>query len=220
MKKILKIICETTLFKNIKEEDAEKLLNCLKASYKSFSKNDIIFLAGETAFETGIIIEGSVQIVYEDIFGNRNILGILKQGDLFGEAFSLSETEKIPVSAVSAQNSKILFINSQKILKSCSDCCEFHHILIENTIRILALKNVMLNNKIRYLSMRSTREKLLSYLSDMAVISESKVFYIPFDRQQLADFLCVDRSAMSYQLSILKKEGILDYKKNKFKLLK
>ncbi len=220
MKKILEIICETPLFKNIKKEDAEKLLNCLNASYKNFLKNDIIFLAGETAFETGIIIEGSVQIVYEDIFGNRNILSILKQGDLFGEAFSLSETEKIPVSAVSAQNSKILFINSQKILKSCSDCCEFHHILIENTVRILALKNVMLNNKIRYLSMRSIREKLLSYLSDMSVISESKEFYIPFNRQQLADFLCVDRSALSYQLSILKKEGILDYKKNKFKLLK
>lgn len=220
MQNFLKIICQTPLFKDINEEDAEKLLECLKAYYKSFSKNDIVLLVGDEAFQTGIIIEGSVQVVSEDILGNRNILGRIEKGDLFGEAFSLAKAQKLPVSVIALEDSGILFIDSKKILENCGLNCPFHKKLIENTVNILALKNIMLNNKIRYLSMRSTREKLLSYLTDMAAVSESKEFFIPFDRQQLSDFLCVDRSAMSYQLSLLRKEGVLDYRKNRFKFLK
>ena len=210
---------KSPLFSGISDKDFVKLLTCLEARRKHFQKNEIIFSAGDPIPDTGVLLNGFAQINYEDVFGNRSILGEIGPGELFGEAFSFTNADKLPVSVAARTESDVLLINSRRILHSCPSSCEFHQRLIENMVRILAMKNVSLNKKIRYLSMRSTREKLLAYLSDQASTAESRIFEIPFNRQELADFLCVDRSAMSSELGKLKKEGLLDFHRSKFKLL-
>lgn len=207
------------LFQGIGEKDLPKLLECLGASRKTFLKNAAVFSAGAPVEYTGVLLHGGAQVVYEDVFGNRSILGELKAGELFGEAFAFAGLEQLPVSVFTQKESEILFLDARRILRTCASPCGFHRLLVENMVRILAMKNVTLNNKIRYLSMRSTREKLLAYLSDQAVAAGGTTFTIPFDRQELADFLCVDRSAMCAQLSRLKQEGFLDYKRSQFRLL-
>lgn len=210
--------CRSPLFLGIGETDLPKLLECLGASCKTFPKNAAVFSAGDPAEYTGVLLRGSAQVVYEDAFGNRSILGALKAGGLFGEAFSFAGQERLPVSVFTQEESEILLFSTRSILQTCPAPCGFHRRLVENMVRILAQKNVTLNHKIRYLSMRSTREKLLAYLSDQAVAAGGRTFTIPFSRQELADFLCVERSAMSAQLSRLKQEGLLDYTRNRFRL--
>ena len=211
------LILQSPLFYGINEEDLSHLLPCLKAFTKTYSKNEIIFLAGSTIHHTCVVLQGGVQIVYEDILGNRTIFSRVTNGELFGETFSFFESEPIPISVISDDNTLVLFLDCRQILTTCSSTCKFHHQLIENMLRIFARKNIFLNKKIRYLSKRTTREKLLSYLSDEATASGKGIFSIPFSRQELADFLCVERSAMSTELNKLKKEGILDFHKNQFR---
>lgn len=166
----------------------------------------------------GLVLEGAVHIIKEDFWGNRSIIARIGPGELFAEAFSCAEIPSLPVSAAAVTDCTVLSINYRKIITVCSHACVFHTRLIHNMLHILALKNQMLMDKLGYLTKRTTREKLLSYLSAQAVQTGSSRFFIPFDRQELADFLCVERSAMSAELSRLKKEGLLDYRKNEFTL--
>lgn len=219
MKKYHSILLNCPLFAQIKSDTLFQILYCLKAKVKPYIKNQNIFTVGDHITDTGILLTGQAQIIYEDIFGNRSILGALNPGELFGEAFSCTATSKLPVSVVALTDCDILFIDYQRILTTCPSSCAFHHQLIENMVQILANKNVLLNQKIRYLSKRTTREKLLCYLSDQAKAAESRNFTIPFQRQELADFLCVERSAMSSELGKLKKEGLIDFHRSHFCLL-
>lgn len=212
-----KKILQCPLFHGIHEVDLPHLLPCLKAFTKTYEKNEIIFLAGTTIHYTCVVLQGSVQIVYEDILGNRTIFGNVGTGELFGETFSFFQQEPLPVSVISNEESLILYLDCGGILTTCSSTCKFHHQLIENMLKIFARKNIFLNKKIRYLSKRTTREKLLAYLSDEATSSKETIFSIPFSRQELADFLCVERSAMSTELNKIKKDGILDFHKNQFR---
>lgn len=211
---------QSPLFKGIAENDLKELLKCLNAKESAYEKNDFIFRAGDKASSIGVILSGGVYVLKEDFWGNRTILAKLEEGDLFGEAFACREEEKLPVSVMAVEKSRILFVDYRRIITNCPNTCVFHASLIENMIRILAGKNVMLTQKMEHMSKRTTREKILSYLSAQAVRCGSNAFTIPFNRQELADFLCVERSAMSAELGKMRKEGLLSCEKSRFVLKK
>lgn len=219
MEKYYNILKNCELFKNTSSDDLERILRCLSSKYKVYKKNDFIFYEDDKANYAGIVLSGSVYVIKEDFWGNRAILAKLEQGDLFGETYALSDEDRLPISVVAIQDCEVILIDFKKILKSCSSSCTFHAKLIENILKILANKNVALNQKIHHIVKRTTREKLISYLSEQAERAKSNVFKIPFNRQELADYLSVDRSAMSNELSKLREEGFLEFNKNEFKLL-
>jgi CRP/FNR family transcriptional regulator, dissimilatory nitrate respiration regulator len=207
------------LFSGIEGAERESLMGCLQAVRRHFKKGEMVFAAGDPP-AVGLLQSGAVQVLAEDPMGNRTIIGRMEAGDLFGEAFACAGAEKLPFSVEAAADSDVLLIDVKKILVTCPTACPFHSRLIENLMAILAHKNIMLGAKIRHLSRRTTRDKLLSYLSEQAREAGSRSFTIPFNRQELADYLCVDRSAMSAELSKLKAESMLDYDKNLFTLLR
>lgn len=218
MKLDLKFLNRTPLFRGIREEDLPGLLNCLHAKVSSYRKQDIILLAGQPVSSVGVVLSGQVQVVREDFMGNRDIVAGLEPGDLFAESYSFVSADSLPVTVVSAADSEVLWVQGGRLASPCSAACRFHSKLIENMLSILASKNIMLNRKIEHLSRRTTREKLLSYLSEQAVRSGGREFDVPFTRQELADYLCVDRSAMSNELSKLRGEGVLQFRRNHFLL--
>ncbi len=218
MDNILAVLKKTALFQQIKEKDICSLLKCLSAQQKLFAKNEIIFGINEKITAIGIILSGKVQIMKEDILGNRTILAVLGERDLFGEAFSFAKVEKIPVNVIAQENCEILMINYRNIISACALACPFHRQLVDNILLILAKKNVYLNQKIEHLGKRTTRDKLISFLSMQAQEAQAHTFQIPYNRQELADYLCVDRSAMSHELSKLGKEGMISFHKNQFTL--
>lgn len=213
------LLQDTTLFRGIKVDEISGLLTCLGAEKKEYNKGEFIFMAGEKVALVGIVLSGKVQVIKEDFFGNRTILTEVTSSNIFGESFPFAEEEKLPVSVMVVSDCEVLFIDYKKIITTCSSACIHHSKLIENMLYIIARKNVILNEKIQVMSRRTTREKLLSYLQNQAMRAGSSSFEIPFNRQELADYLCVDRSAMSNELSKLREEGLLKFHKNEFVLL-
>lgn len=218
MKLDLKFLNRTPLFRGIREEDLPGLLNCLRAKVSSYRKQGIVLLAGQPVSSIGIVLSGQVQVVREDFLGSRDIVAGLGPGELFAESYSFVSADSLPVTVVSTTDSEVLWVQCGRLVSPCSAACRFHSKLIENMLSILASKNILLNRKIEHLSRRTTREKLLSYLSDQAARSGGREFDIPFSRQELADYLCVDRSAMSGELGRLRREGVLQFRRNHFLL--
>lgn len=219
MKKYLEILKECRLFDDIEQDDLLKVLNCLNAKIEFFDKQYTIFAEGTKIKHIGIVLSGSVQIIQVDYYGNRSILSNVGAGEIFAEAFSCMQIESIPVSIIANEPSEIMFINCRHILNTCKNSCDFHHKLIFNLMKDLAAKTITFQQKIEVTSKRSTREKLLTYLSIMSKKAGNTLFSIPFDRQELADYLGVERTGLSSEIGKLKKEGILENDKNKFKLL-
>lgn len=220
MKNLKEILQKTPLFKGIDKNDIDSLLNCLSAKTAKYKKGDFVFRAESSVTNVGIVLSGSLHIIQEDFWGNRTIVAHILPKELFGEAFSFAHLNKSPVSALATTDSELLLINYSKILDICPSSCVFHNKLIKNMTEILANKNVLLTEKMRFLSKRTIRDKVLSYLSSIALKIKNNTIKIPFNRQELADFLCVDRSALSRELSKMENEGILKYSKNTFVLLK
>lgn len=214
------VLKKCSLFDGIGEEELGTLINCLSARVKCYDKNEYIFTAGDKVESVGVIMEGSVHVIKEDFWGNRTILTKLESGDLFAESFSCAKVEELPVSVLAVENSEILLIDYKRVITSCSNACVFHSLLIENMIKILAGKNLMLMRKMEHTSQRTTRDKLLSYLSEQAQKAGDNSFFIPFNRQELADYLSVERSAMSTALAKMQGEGVISFKKNHFILKK
>lgn len=220
MKKYIAILKKSLLFKGMSEQDLLSMLNCLSATVKDYHKDECVWLSGDQVKQVGLVLGGEVLIIKDDLYGNRSVLSNVCEGDLFGEAFSCAGIKSLPVSVITVSRSTIMLIDYQRIINTCSNTCVFHMKLIKNMLKILADKNIMLTQKINNMSQRTTREKLLSYLADASTRANSRVFKIPFNRQELADYLCVDRSAMSSELGKLKAEGIIDFARSEFKFLK
>lgn len=218
MEKYGKAIEKCSLFRGIKESEIQLILNCLQAKIKTFDKGALIFAMGEKIERLGVVLSGSVFIEKADCWGNRSILAKAVGGDVFGEAMCCAEQECSQVDVTAAEKTAIMFVDYKKIITTCSSACVFHTALIENMLKILADKNLMLTGKIEHLTRRSTKEKLLSYLSYQSLQKGSADFEIPFNRQELADYLAVDRSAMSNELSKLRNDGVLEFHKNHFHL--
>lgn len=218
MEKYFEILRACPLFENISQQDIPGMLACLGATAKEYSKKQVIFARGQPARYVGVVLSGSVRIEQLDYSGQRSIVGTCRPAGIFAESFACAGGTPLPVSAVCARDSNILLIDSARIMSPCDSSCHFHRQLIYNLVKIIAAKNVRFHRKLDIVSRRTTREKLLAYLSYMAAENDSRSFYIPFGRQELADYLEVDRSGLSMRISRLKKEGMLECDKNFFRL--
>lgn len=218
MKKYLPVLKKSPLFYGIEENDLLRLLSCLGTKVISYDKKYTVLNEGNSAKYIGIVLSGSVQIIQVDYYGNRNIISELHRGELFGEAFACAGLEHIPVTIIANEPSEIMLTDASHILTTCSNSCGFHQKLIFNLMKDLAEKTLLFHEKLDILSRRTTRDKLLAYLMSEAKKRQSDSFDISFDRQELADFLGVDRSGLSAEIGKLKSEGILDSRKNHFTL--
>lgn len=219
MKEYFDLLLSTPLFNGIAPEDLEPMLHCLGGNTVTVLKGDPVFLEGDAAGFIGLVLEGSVQVVQEDFYGNRSILTHAEKGQLFAESFACANIDTMPVSGYAVRDSKLLILSCQKMLTVCSSACVFHNQLVKNMLKVVAQKNLEMNSKIRFMSRKTTKEKLIAYLLEQAKAAGSSEFTIPFDRQALADYLGVERSAMSAELSKLKKAGFLDLKGSHFHLI-
>lgn len=220
MEKYFSVLLQCPLFHGIEKENLKAMLECLGAKFIDVSKGEPVFLEGDSAQTVGVVLSGVVQIVQDDYYGNRSVLSILQPGESFGEAFSCAGLESMPVSVFAIKDSEVLLLNCRRILTMCSNTCNFHSLLIQNILKGLAQKNLAFTQKVRYMSQKTTKEKLLAYLLDQAKMQGSEEFVIPCERQALADYLGVERSAMSAEISKLKKAGLLDTKGSWFCLKK
>lgn len=219
MKNYLDVLKTVRLFSGIEQADIQPLLSCLAAKTIALEKGQTVFYSGETIERFGIVLSGQVQVVQDDYYGNRSILAKIDTGNLFGESFACAEMKTLPVSVITTTESELLFIDCHRLSVPCAKACGFHSRLIQNMLSIVSMKNIALTQKIEFTSKRTTREKLLAYLSSEAKKAGSSRFEIPFNRQELADYLSVERSAMSAELSKLRDDGVLRFQKNQFELL-
>lgn len=218
MRTVFEAAKSNPLFGDIAFSDFEKVLHCLSAKTTAYNKDEIILLSGETVNFVGLVLSGSVQVIKEDIDGRITIITELGASELFGEVFACAEVAQSPVTVLAAEPTAILMMDYRKIITSCSSACPFHAKLIENMLRLIARKNLMLNQKLDILSKRTTREKLLAFFE--AHRGMAKKFTIPYNREELANFLCVDRSAMSNELCKMRDEGLILFNKNLFQIMK
>jgi CRP-like cAMP-binding protein len=217
MKNLTKVLSLSPLFEGILEKDVLPLLSCLTFKEREYSPGETILAEGDRVDSVGLIISGRAHISMNDFWGNRSIVADLSPGDIFGEVYALSGgTSLSGVEVVAYQPSEILFLNFKRMITVCSSACDYHNRLISNLLKIIGEKNLMITEKMRCLTKRSTREKLLSYFSLESKKQGNNQITIPFNRQELADYLSIDRSAMSSELSRMKDEGIIEYKKNSF----
>jgi len=216
----IELLKQTEVFQDMKSADIEAILSCMAANTKKYAKDSFVLNFGDKITSLGIVLSGQVNVIMEDYWGNRNIITMIKEGMTFAESYACAENVPLRVSVQAAEDTEVLWMDVKKILTVCSSSCAFHNSLIKNLVTLLATKNLIMNNKLTFLTQRSTREKLLAYLYSQSKSRGSNAFSIPFDRQQLADFLSVDRSAMSNELSKLRNEGILEFNKNHFNFLK
>ena len=221
--KILKnyfgILRKCSLFADIEDQHLIAMLSCLGAKRESFDKKYTIFAEGNPAKYIGILLSGSAQIIRHDYYGNRSIVAGVLPGELFGESFACADIKTLPVSIVANEPCEVLLIDGSHVLHTCSNGCEFHRRMIYNLMRDLAAKNIMFHQKLDITGKRSTREKLLAYLAYVERQTGKNEFEIPFDRQELADYLEVDRSGLSAEIGKLRREGVIDCRKNHFVLL-
>lgn len=219
MKKYIDVLKNTCLFAGVGEDEITTMLSCLQAKQVSYKKGDYIFREGEHIDIITVLVEGELLIQHDDFWGNRNIVNIIRVGEMFAEAYAAPDSGALPNDVIAKEDSSVIFFDIKKLLTVCGSTCRFHSIVVQNLYFSISEKNRRLVQKIGHMSKRSTRAKLLSYLSEEAQKHKSNHFIISFTRQQLADFLCVDRSAMSAELCKMRDEGILKFNKNEFTLL-
>lgn len=216
MEKYFGILSNCPLFNGIDNADIPGLLTCLGASVRSVAKDCHILAEGDPASFVGILLSGSGEIVNQDIYGNRSIISRIQPGELFGESFACAGAQTLPVSVIAYQSCDVMLIDCRRITTSCTNACSFHNQMIFNLLQIVASRNLEFHQKLEIMSRRSTRDKLMTYLLSEAKRTGSKQFTIPYNRQALADYLGVERSAMSVELSKLQKDGILKTNRNHF----
>lgn len=219
MKEYISILKRTQLFAGVVEEEISAMLSCLGARLETFKKGEYVLRQGEHLSDIVVLVVGNLHIKNDDYWGNRSILGQIAVGDMFGEAYVAPESGALLNDVVAIEDSSVIFFDVKRILTTCSSACRFHAIVVQNLFFAISEKNRKLVQKLGHMSKRSTREKLISYLSEEAKKQTSSTFTIPFNRQQLADFLSVDRSAMSNELCKMRDEGLIEFEKNNFKLL-
>jgi len=213
------VIKNNPLFHQIAESDLAGMLHCLSARVQVFQKESYIFMAGDLVHSIGILLKGKVAIIREDEEGVKNLVTVIMPGDCFGESFACADKPEAFVSAAAMEDCEIMFLDCKKIVTTCSSACSFHTRLIENILSMLAEKILGLNQKLDIVSKRKIRDKLMTFLHEQKKNAGTSVFSIPYNREQLADFLFVDRSALSNELCKMRDEGLIRFQKNRFELL-
>lgn len=214
MRKYVEALKKSKLFESINESDIENIIDCLEAKEKKYSKGNYIYRLGDSISTLNMVVEGEIHIVKEDYWGNVSILTEIGVGELFGETYACLKNIPLQVNVVAVKDCTVIEFDINKVI----NICEFYSRIIQNLLFVLASKNFMLTNKLEAMSQRSTRNKVMTYLSQQSSKNDKKEFDIPFNRQQLADYLAVDRSALSKEISRLRDEGILEFNKNHFEL--
>jgi len=219
MKKYIPILKKSSLFAGIGEEEINMMLGCLDACVRSYKKGEYVFRQGENIDKITLLCSGQLHIQRDDYWGNRSIINVIEAGEMFGEAYAMPQSGGLMNNVVATEESCVIFFDIKKVLTVCGNACRFHSLIVQNLFAAIAEKNRKLLQKLCHISKRTTRDKLISYLSEESKKQKKSVFEIPFNRQQLADFLSVDRSAMSNELCKMRDEGLIKFEKNKFELL-
>ena len=211
-------LSNTVLFRGASPQEVEAMLTCLRAETRRYQKGQVICRAGDVVTTMGLILSGRVSIENDDAWGNKSILDHAGPGQVFAETYACVPGEPLMITAVAAETCEILFLDMSRVLHICGNACGFHNKLIRNLLAIASRKNLNLSRRIFHTSSKSIRGRLLSYLSYQAARQGSREFDIPFNRQQLADYLSVDRSALSNELSKMRQEGLLQVERSHFVL--
>ncbi len=207
------------LFKGIKEEDLNAMLSCIGYHIGTFQKGEIVAFEDENIRHIGILLSGAVDMIKEDLWGNKTMLVRMRKDELFGETFACGEDNLSVVTFLVSEDARILFMPFDRVMHSCTMACKFHHRLIENMVHIIANKNRDLMRKMEVISKRTLREKILAYLSIQAQLHDARYFEIPLGRVEWAEYLCADRSALTRELVKMKEDGLIDYDRNCFRIL-
>ena len=218
MKDFLPVIRSAQLFSGVSEDELTAMLSCFKAEKKDFPKEAFVLRSGDTADSIGLVLAGTVLVIQEDIWGNRNILSKAGPGQIFAAAYACAPGSVLNVSVIAETPVTVLFLNVKRILNVCPSACAHHSRIIRNLLSELAEKNLRFNEKLTHMGQRTTRSKIMSYLSSEAQRLGKYEFDIPFSRQQLADYLAVERSGLSLELGKMRSEGLLDFYKSHFVL--
>ena len=213
------ILKNVELFEGIETSDLGLMLDCVDAKTKDFKKGDILMIAGSKPLYVGIVISGEIHITREDIDGNRSLIAVISPGQIFAEALCCADVQESPVNVTAGTGSSVMLLNFSRLLRTCTNSCVFHSQLIHNMLEVIAKKNLLLQNRMDIISLKSIRAKVIRYLETF-IPKQGNEITIPFNREQLADHLCVERSALSHELARMKSDGLLDYRKNKFVLVR
>lgn len=218
MKDFLTVIEDSQLFEGLSEQEIRRMLGCLDTKSVNYDRGAYILRSGDRVEALGLMLSGSALIIQEDFWGNRNIMASIAPGQSFAETFACAPGTELNVSVVAESSCSVMFLNVNRILTVCPAGCGCHSRMIRNLLAELAGKNLQFNEKLTHLGQRTTRAKLLSYLSAEAQRHGNFAFDIPFSRQQLADYLFVDRSGLSSELCKMRDEGLLEFHRNHFVL--
>lgn len=217
MNKFFDVIQRSLLFDGIDRQHVASILGCVSASRTQYGKGDIVILSGDPVGLVGLLLSGSLKIVKQHQDGQVSMLTQLQAADIFAEVFACAHVSHSPVTVQASQPAEVLWMDYQKIITVCPSGCPFHNKLIENLLRLIARKSLILSQKINILSKRTTREKLFAFF-EMHQASDSK-FTIPYNREELSHYLCVDRSAMSKELCRMRDEGLIRFDRYEFEIL-
>lgn len=220
MEQYLFILRNSPFFQGMTEEEILSVLHCVSAVVQRKKKDEYILRVGDSTESMGLVLRGSVLVLQEDLWGHRNIIHRIGPGEYFAEPFAATAGSVLNVSVVADEDSEIMLLNMERFLRTCPHACAHHGRMVRNLVSVMARRVLDLNEKLTHMAKRSTREKLLSYLSAESMRQGKLSFTIPYDRQQLADYLSVERAAMSVELSKLQKEGLLKTNRNYFELFR
>lgn len=211
------VLTSSPLWKDISSEDQKQLLQCLGAANAEYGRKSTLWSSGDEVPRIGLILSGEIKILMEDLEGRQNVLANLRAPDLFGEVFAIAG-EQSPVTVYTETGVEVLYLDVRRVTNICRESCSFHKQFVWNLLQLVARKNVSLNQKIQCVGQRTTKEKISAFLSMQQSRSGRNPFTIPFNRAEMADFLCVDRSALSQVLAQMQEEGLIEYHKNEFRL--
>lgn len=215
----VRIISRISLFRGIHEEEIAAMLDCMKPRALKFAKNDLIAAEGDGLDSIGIILKGEAAVSKENAAGGRVVLTLLGQGDIFGEMAAFSNRPKWPATVQAQEHCEVFFLPAEKIVGGCEKACPWHRTLIRNLLGLISERALMLNKKVEYLTIKSMRGKISTFLLEQYRRTGDKNILLPFNRNELADFLNVSRPSMSRELCKMRDEGVIDFHLSAFRLL-
>ena len=207
------------IFHSMTEKETDEALCALNANEKKYPKGAAVLHSGDTTEQMGLVLEGSVTIENNDIWGNKTILSHVGTGEFFAETYGLLADEPLLVDVVTNEKSRILFLRIGSLRNINISGEPWAYKLISNLLTISMHKNLTLSGRSFHTSPKTIRGRVMSYLNTISLRTGKVQFDIPFDRQQMADYLNVERTALSKELAKMESDGLLRFRKNHFELL-
>lgn len=214
------VLKSTKIFREASEFECQAMMFCFKTKFKTFNKHDTIIKQGDSMEHIALILKGGANVENVDVLGNISIIMKLNRGDVYGIESAYADDDFYKDSVIATEKSLVLFLDRHRLITPCQNRCRRHDTVVKNLMQIVAERNIELLNKLTHMSKKSIREKLMSYLYSQYQKEKSTYFEIPFNKTELASYLSVDRSAMSSELNKMKKEGIIDFDKRQYRIIK